>query len=76
MAEYSQGVCQDGAAILKDGEPMAIEEILDQLREREALERQMRAVQEVRNRIGDSPMNTAGSTAVHLLERVLRGQAL
>ncbi len=30
----------------------------------------------IRNRIGDSPMSTAGSTAVHLLERVLRGQAL
>ena len=30
--EYSQGVCQDGAAILKDGQPMTIEEILAELR--------------------------------------------
>lgn len=30
--EYSQGICQDGAAILKDGVPMTIEEILGELR--------------------------------------------
>ncbi len=30
--EYSQGVCHDGAAILKDGAPMTIEEILEDLR--------------------------------------------
>lgn len=30
--EYSQGVCKDGAAILKDGQPMTIEEILAELR--------------------------------------------
>ena len=33
--EYSQGVCGDGAAILKDGQPMTIEEILSKLREYE-----------------------------------------
>ena len=33
MTEYTQGVCMDGAAILKDGEMMTIEEILDGLRE-------------------------------------------
>ncbi len=32
MTTYSQGVCQDGAAILKDGQPMTIEEILFELR--------------------------------------------
>lgn len=31
MSEYSQGVCQDGAAILKDGQMMTIEEILREL---------------------------------------------
>lgn len=30
--EYTQGICQDGAAILKNGVPMAIEEILHELR--------------------------------------------
>jgi hypothetical protein len=32
MSEYSQGVCEDGAAILKDGLPMTIEQILTELR--------------------------------------------
>jgi hypothetical protein len=32
MSEYSQGVCEDGAAILKDGLPMTIEQILNELR--------------------------------------------
>ena len=34
--EYSQGICADGAAILKDGQPMTIEEILEELREGQA----------------------------------------
>lgn len=33
--EYSQGVCEDGAAILCDGQPLTIEEILQGLRERD-----------------------------------------
>lgn len=32
QAEYTQGICGDGAAILKDGQPMRIEEILSELR--------------------------------------------
>lgn len=28
MTEYSQGVCEDGAAILKDGQMMTIEDIV------------------------------------------------
>ena len=32
MSEYTQGVCNDGAVILKDGEPMTIEQILFELR--------------------------------------------
>lgn len=31
MAEYTEGVCADGAAILKDGQPMTISGILDTL---------------------------------------------
>lgn len=32
MREYSQGICEDGAAILCDGVPMDIELILSKLR--------------------------------------------
>jgi|GEM_PF-2397649 len=32
MSEYTQAVCQDGAAILKDGQMMTIEEIIAHLR--------------------------------------------
>jgi hypothetical protein len=32
MNDYSQGICEDGAAILKDGLPMTIEQILTELR--------------------------------------------
>lgn len=31
MREYSQGICEDGAAILCDGQMMTIEEILEDL---------------------------------------------
>lgn len=37
MSEYTQGVCHDGAAILKDGQPLTIEQILEALQERDAL---------------------------------------
>ncbi len=33
ICDYSQGICEDGAAILKDGEKMTIEEIVKELRE-------------------------------------------
>lgn len=31
MAEYSQGVCGDGAAILRDGQRMTVDEIVAEL---------------------------------------------
>jgi hypothetical protein len=34
--EYSQGICGDGVAILKDGQPMTIEEIVDELQKGQA----------------------------------------
>lgn len=34
--EYSQGICGDGAAILKDGQPLTIEEIVQELRDGQA----------------------------------------
>ncbi|MEL7893460.1 hypothetical protein [Vreelandella neptunia] len=44
MSEYTQGVCHDGAAILKDGKPLTIEQILEGLRERDALKSHVVAV--------------------------------
>lgn len=35
MSEYSQGICEDGAAILCDGEMLTIEQIVLRLREGE-----------------------------------------
>lgn len=35
--EYTQGICEDGAAILREGQPMTVEEILDALRNSEQL---------------------------------------
>ena len=35
MSEYSQGVCEDGAAVLKEGAQLTIEEILAALRRSE-----------------------------------------
>lgn len=37
MADFTQGVCGDGAAILKDGVALTIEEVLDLLRKGDAL---------------------------------------
>lgn len=34
--EYSQGICGDGAAILKNGQPMTIEEIVQELKDWQA----------------------------------------
>lgn len=41
IAEYTQAIELDGAAILKDGEPMAVEEILDMLRRVDKYENQI-----------------------------------
>jgi hypothetical protein len=41
MAEYTQALELDGAAILKDGELMTVEEILDALRLKEEYEDQI-----------------------------------
>ncbi|HBJ28854.1 hypothetical protein, partial [Cobetia sp.] len=43
MSDYTQGVCHDGAAILKDGMPLTIEEILEVLRERDQLDELLKA---------------------------------
>ena len=55
MSDYTQGVCEDGAAILKDGQPMTVEEVLDRLRECDALAARYTALaDEVRTLIQDS----------------------
>ena len=41
MSEYSQGVCQDGTAILKNGDIMTIEEIIKELRNGSELEKKV-----------------------------------
>lgn len=33
MSDYTQGICRDGAAILKDGVPMTIDDIVTELSE-------------------------------------------
>ena len=45
MAEWTEGVCSDGAAILRDGEMVRIEDLLAHLNEQErALDRAYRAL--------------------------------
>ena len=39
MPAYSQGICQDGAAILRDGEQLTIEDIIRLLKEGENAKR-------------------------------------
>ncbi|MCK5609988.1 hypothetical protein KAR91_49400 [Candidatus Pacearchaeota archaeon] len=60
MREYSQGVCQDGAAILCDGEQLTIEQILARLH----------ILEDVRAMIYDAPelnMNNFDDVEVKLL---------
>lgn len=47
MSEYTQGVCHDGAAILKDGQPLSIEQILEGLRERDEYRNHLSAIAEM-----------------------------
>jgi hypothetical protein len=39
MSEFTEGVCEDGAAILKDGQPLSISEILSLLNLQEKMVR-------------------------------------
>ena len=45
--DYSQGVCQDGAAIIKNGLMMTIEEILSDLGRIAELEAELEAVKKI-----------------------------
>lgn len=52
MSEYSQGICQDGAAILKDGQMLTIEDILEELRENAELKEHFELAMEVLEVLG------------------------
>ena len=43
MSEYTQGVMMDGAAILKDGKMLTIDEIVGELRDKEERIKQLEA---------------------------------
>lgn len=53
MSEYTQGVCADGAAILKDGQPLSIEQILEALRERDEYHSHLATISEMTGNKGD-----------------------
>lgn len=44
MAEYSQGVCGDGAAILRDGQRMTVDEIVAELNAADAVRKERAAL--------------------------------
>lgn len=44
--EYTQGICEDGAAILRDGQPMTVEEILEALRSGDQLQAEVERLRE------------------------------
>ncbi|MET4160531.1 hypothetical protein ABIE61_000345 [Marinobacterium sp. MBR-111] len=51
--EYTEGICEDGAAILRDGQPMTVEEILDALRDREQLQAEVERLTDTNKRFGE-----------------------
>ena len=51
MSEYSQGVCYDGAVILKDGQPITVDQIVKELNEITRLQFQLEELQEKVERI-------------------------
>lgn len=75
MSEYTQGICQDGAAILRDGQQMTIEEILEALRERDALEFQNRNREGLVRRAIEME-EAYGGLAAHVERLTEGGQAL
>ena len=49
MSEYTQGACHDGAAILKDGQMMTIEEIIAELRGIDRLRADIKRIEKLFN---------------------------
>ncbi|MGO3214807.1 MAG: hypothetical protein ACTIJ4_01755 [Halomonas sp.] len=70
MSEYTQGVCHEGAAILKDGQPLTIEQILEKLRERDALKAHAIAVAAAVGYDENSAYQFNASMQVHCINNV------
>lgn len=67
--EYSQGICGDGAAILKNGQPMTIEEIVQELRDGQSARAQGDAEPEVgamADVLGEWVRNITGTALTHV----------
>jgi len=71
MPEFTQGVCDDGAAILMDGKPMTVDEIVSALNVNERLLHE-------RQRLLDSipECDVHGSCVPHAIEWVEKHKAL
>ncbi len=61
MTEYTQGICEDGAAILKDGVMMTIEEILHELRTSAQLKTRLNNIEDKYDDLFDYAMECEGS---------------
>lgn len=72
MSEYTQGLYHDGAAILKDGQPLTIEQILEGLRERDALKTHAVAVAAAVGCDDKSAYQFDSSIQVHCINNVKR----
>ncbi|WP_438454970.1 hypothetical protein [Vreelandella venusta] len=64
MSEYTQGVCHDGAAILKDGQPLTIEQILEAFQERDEYRDHLAVIAEMTGNKGDIGAAHEGANAV------------
>lgn len=53
MPEYTEGIAGDGAAILKDGVPMSVSEVIAELNRANALEEALRAIADGRGMVPD-----------------------
>ena len=75
MTEYTQGICKDGAAILKDGVPMTPEEILEHLIRAESTSNDsfylQRYTEAGQIQIGDLILASDGNEIIHTkVERI------
>ena len=73
MAKYSQGICQDGAAILLDGGPITIEQIIESLRELEVTNTLLEERQQVLDAIPECEVH--GKCIPHALEWIEKAKA-
>jgi hypothetical protein len=62
MSEWTEGVCEDGAAILRDGQPVPIAELLAHLNRCEVLKAQVELLREC-NENADQALRSSMSVA-------------